>query len=230
VSITKLSITLLFLALLLVTIIGYLIKPANFSLNLFFSLLAWSYFLVVINWYALIFSYADTKSNVKNQTKFGVLPSIGLQAIFFSILSLTTIIVFLSLNNFDQLPLRHWLLQFVLLGIFLSLTVVSLIAAKTAELPEAPNELRSKDDLLNSINEVIINLENEQTNQKKIEIIKMIRDSIKYSIPNLAVLKDIEKYLSIDRNIQILLEKSKKNEQIDENELNTMLNMTRICK
>ncbi len=229
-SITKLSITLLFLALLLVTIIGYLIKPANFSLNLFFSLLAWSYFLVVINWYALIFSYADTKSNVKNQTKFGVLPSIGLQAIFFSILSLTTIIVFLSLNNFDQLPLRHWLLQFVLLGIFLSLTVVSLIAAKTAELPEAPNELRSKDDLLNSINEVIINLENEQTNQKKIEIIKMIRDSIKYSIPNLAVLKDIEKYLSIDRNIQILLEKSKKNEQIDENELNTMLNMTRICK
>lgn len=229
-SITKLSVSLLFLSLFVITIIGFLIKPNNLHLSLFFSLLAWSYFLVIINWYSLIFAYADTNSNNKNNTKFGVLPSIGIQVIIFTLISFAIAVFFLSANNFDQLPLKHWLIQFVLLGIFIAITVLSLIAAKTAELPEASNELRSKDDLLNSINEAIINLENEQTNQKKIEMIKMIRDSIKYSIPNLAVLKDIEKYLTIDRNIQILLEKTKKNEQIDENELNTMLSMTRICK
>ena len=80
-SITKLSISLLFLSLIVITIVGFLIKPINLHLSLFFSLLAWSYFLVIINWYSLIFAYADTNLNNKNNTKFGILPSIGIQVI-----------------------------------------------------------------------------------------------------------------------------------------------------
>ena len=229
-TITKLSILLLFLSLVVVTIIGFLIKPSNLHLSLFFALLAWSYFLVIINWYSLIFAYADTNSNNKNNTKFGVLPSIGIQVIIFTLISLSIAVFFLSANNFDQLPLKHWLTQFVLLGIFLAITVMSLIAAKTAELPEIVKNLKSKDFLINLIDETIINLENDQKNQEKLNSLSLIKDSIKYSIPNLAVLKDTEKYVTLDEYLHTLLIKSKSNEHIEINELNKILSISRICK
>ena len=229
-SITKLSVSRLFLSLVVVTIIGFLIKPNNLHLSLFFSLLAWSYFLVIINWYSLIFAYADTNSNNKNNTKFGVLPSIGIQVILFTLISFAIAVFFLSANNFDQLPLKHWLIQFVLLGIFIAITVMSLIAAKTAELPEIVKNLKSKDFLINLIDETIINLENDQKNEEKLISLKLIKDSIKYSIPNLAVLKDTEKYVTLDEYLHTLLIKSKSNEHIEINELNKILSISRICK
>jgi hypothetical protein len=230
VSITKLSFSLLFLSLIVITIVGFLIKPTNFDPSLFFSLLAWSYFLVIINWYALVFAYADTNSNHKNNTKFGVLPSIGIQVIIFTLVSFTIILFFLSENNFDQLPLKHWLIQFALLGIFLAITVMSLIAAKTAELPEIDKNLKSKDYLIKLIDETIINLDNDQKNQENINALRLIKDSIKYSIPNLAVLKDTEKYVTISECLHTLLLKTKSNEHIEINELNTILNISRFCK
>jgi len=230
VSIAKLSLALLFLGLLIVTIIGFLIKPVDFNLSLFYSLLAWSYFLVAINWYASIYSYGHSNTNNKNDTKFGVLPAIGLQAIIFSIISIATTYFFLSSNNFDDLPQKHWLVQFILLGLFLTFTVFSLIAAKNAELPEEPKDLRSKEELIILIDQVIINLQNEKSNQKNIETIKILKDSIKYSIPNLSILKDTEKYRAINKYVQIILEKSKDNRHIDENELNMMVGIARICK
>jgi hypothetical protein len=230
VSITKLSISLLFLSLIVITIVGFLIKPINLHLSLFFSLLAWSYFLVIINWYSLIFAYADTNLNNKNNTKFGILPSIGIQVIIFTLVSFAIAVFFLTANNFDQLPLKHWLIQFALLGIFLAITVMSLIAAKTAELPEIDRNLKSKDYLINLIDETIIILENDQKNQEKINTLRLIKDSIKYSIPNLAVLKDTDKYISISECLHTLLVKSKSNEHIEINELNTILSISRICK
>ena len=124
----------------------------------------------------MIFVYADTNSNNKNNTKFGVLPSIGIQVIIFTLVSFAIAVFFLSANNFDQLPLKHWLIQFVLLGIFIAITVMSLIAAKTAELPEIDKNLKSKDILIKLIDETIINLENDQKNQEKLNCLRLIKD------------------------------------------------------
>ena len=97
-------------------------------------------------------------------------------------------------------------------------------------LPEIDKNLKSKDYLLNLIDETIINLENDQKNQEKLNTLRLIKDSIKYSIPNLAVLKDIEKYISIGECLHTLLIKSKSNDLIEINELNTILSISRICK
>ena len=156
--------------------------------------------------------------------------SFGIQVIIFTLVSFAIAVFFLTTNNFDQLPLKHWLIQFALLGIFLAITVMSLIAAKTAELPEIDKNLKSKDYLLNLIDETIINLENDQKNQEKLNTLRLIKDSIKYSIPNLAVINDIEKYIFISNSINSLLNKVKNSEQINESELDLILSTTRICK
>ena len=205
----KLSYLLLFFSIAVVSAIALIIKPENIDTDYFLLAVAWLIFLIVINWLISVFFFTDIKG--ENTTQFGILPSLHAVTFLYTCFSIGALIYFWRLVDYGTLPVLHWLLQTIGFGIYGFIFLLSLISAKTAQLPALPTGVASKDELL-----------------QKIKYLRMLDSAIKHSIPHLSVIKNIDRYSELANKINSINPGDLENVEIS-SEIKYMLVLAKSC-
>ena len=194
------KLTSLLLVVLLVTTISIalLIRPKAMDDATFYFSVAWVLILIVSNWYVSTYFFSNIKE--ENQTTdFGILPSLHIVVLAYSFFSLILLLIALSISNYQELPTWHWVGQIIGFAVVSSFIILIVIASKTAEIKFPPN-IDSKDSLLLKIK--ILKLRMENNNVQAFNQLKEIEDIVKYSLPHLSVVKDLDTWKKINSEIE----------------------------
>jgi len=189
----KLSFILLFFCIAVFSAIALIIKPEKIDTNSFWMAVCWLIFLIVVNWMISVFFFTDTKG--ENTTQFGILPSLHAVTFIYSCFSIGVLIYFWKSVDYSELPIIHWLMQVVGFGTYGFIFLLSLISAKTAQLPTIPSGVPLKEELHQKINTLL--LSGEGGNVEILNLLRSLDSVIKHSIPHLSVIKNIDKYLEL---------------------------------
>ena len=220
----KLSYLLLFFSIAVVSAIALIIKPENIDSDYFLLAVAWLIFLIVINWLISVFFFTDIKG--ENTTQFGILPSLHAVTFLYTCFSIGTLIYFWRLVDYGILPVLHWLLQTIGFGIYGFIFLLSLISAKTAQLPALPAGVTSKDELLQKIKFLL--LSSEGCDAEVLNSLRMLDSAIKHSIPHLSVIKNIDRYSELANKINSINPGDLENVEIS-SEIKSMLVLAKSC-
>jgi len=196
----KLSYILLFFCIAVFSAIALIIKPEKIDSNSFLIAVGWLIFLVVINWMISVFFFTDIKG--ENTTQFGILPSLHAVTFIYTCFSIGVLIYFWQSVDYSELPIIHWLLQVVGFGIYGFIFLLSLISAKTAQLPTIPLGVPTKEELHQKIKILLLN--GEGSNAQVLELLRTLDSVIKHSVPHLSVVKNIDKYLELATKLNLV--------------------------
>lgn len=196
----KLSYILLFFCIAVFSAIALIIKPEKIDSNSFLIAVGWLIFLVVINWMISVFFFTDIKG--ENTTQFGILPSLHAVTFIYTCFSIGVLIYFWQSVDYSELPIFHWLLQVVGFGIYGFIFLLSLISAKTAQLPTIPLGVPTKEELHQKIKILLLN--GEGSNAQVLNLLRTLDSVIKHSVPHLSVVKNIDKYLELATKLNLV--------------------------
>jgi len=186
----KLSFILLFFCIAVFSALTFIIKPEKIDSNSFLIAVGWLISLIVINWMISIFFFTDIKG--ENTTQYGILPSLHAVTLIYTCFSIGVLIYFWQSVDYGELPTIHWLLQVIGFGAYGFIFLLSLISAKTAQLPPLPLGIPSKEELHQKINILLLSVEG--SNVEVLNLLRTLDSVIKHSIPHPSVIKNIDKY------------------------------------
>ena len=147
-----------------------------------------------------VFFFTDIKG--ENTTQFGILPSLHAVTFIYTCFSIGVLIYFWQSVDYSELPIIHWLLQVVGFGIYGFIFLLSLISAKTAQLPTIPSGVPTKEELHQKIN--ILLLSGEGSTAEVLNLLRTLDSVIKHSIPHPSVIKNIDKYSELATKLNTL--------------------------
>jgi hypothetical protein len=187
----KLSYSILGVVLFAVIITTALICPSQTGESVFWLKTFWLLVLVSIIWSASTVIFLKVHTDQKS-TIFGSLPGINIVASLYSLISGVLIIYYWNTPE----KTFHIIAQIVLGTFFIIVILLSIIAAKGAEIPPMPEGTITKEELLSEIKSIQIQLsEDDLLNMSR------VRDNVKYSTPHNSKLVLLPAYSNLCRLI-----------------------------
>ena len=229
-KIRTLSFVLLIFSIAVVSSLAILLRPENLSSNNFYAALLWVNFLVFLNWYLFISFFSKNEGTTGSSTTFGILPSIHLITILYTVITVGLLLFFWRQSDFQSLSTSHWILQVLSVGIYGALSLSILISAKTAETPGTPQHLETKTTLLKRVETIenFLELQEQSLDPDWRSKIRALESAIKHSVPHPSALRDQETYLELSGALNDVLE----NRQTDDllKEIQRLVRLARNCK
>ena len=187
------SILLLIIGLLSTVAISTLLRPAELSDDAFYLSVLWVSFLLFLNWLVSFYFFSNTK-NYQRSTRFGIIPSLHVVLFIYSVISVSLLIAGFYLNEFQKLPTWHWVFQVVSFGFCSSVVLLLNMSSNLASI-EVPIGVASKEEVLKKINLIKINTPSDS--KEIISRLTNVENLIKFSIPHLSVLKNMESWVQL---------------------------------
>ena len=195
----KLSYLLLLFSTAIIVGIAVLIKPIQLDNTSFLFALFWLLTLVAINWAISVFFFTDIKG--KDNTQFGILPSLHLIVFLYSIYSVGLLIYFWNSVNFSKLPIIHWLFQLIGFGIAGIIFILVLIAGKSAQI-SLPLGTVPKEELLDKLKVLALSLPSDSS--KTLALLNNLESVVRHSVPHASVVKYKGRYTDLTNRIMSL--------------------------
>jgi len=177
------------------------LNPSSLGNPEFQVMLGWLIFLVLLNW-LITFSYFFSNADQANSNKiFGILPSVNLIVIFYSLAS-GPLIIFNYLSSSSFLEDYHLFLQIVLFGLMLMTVLLIQVASLGAS--SKNQDLPTKDDLILLIKKNLYgNIIQESTNLEISDKVKNLIDYVRYKMPHPSAI-DPSKYVALIQKLNSL--------------------------
>jgi hypothetical protein len=202
-----LGLALIIVVVLCTTAIAFLLRPESLDTTSFIFATLWVLFLVLINLVSSLYIFGKNKES----TVYGILPSLSIVLLIYSIFSVLLLLFFWNANDFRALPTIHWVFQILGFGIVSIVVIMQFMASKTAVVDQRL-DLPQKSDMIIQLEKIRIQLSRNSSNLGN--KIVQLENTIRYSIPHPTQIRDIDEYHNLNNDLLSLA-----NPNITEDEL-----------